>query len=183
MKKQKSQLLILLGVLIVTALGYLGLKYMNQNQSGDIEEVSEVEVLSIPADEVIGFSYDYEGEIYSFVKEEDSWIYEGDTSLDLDESMVDDMIGSVTNISSEHEISEPDDFEQYGLKEPARTVTLQTAEQEYKLMFGDYNSMIGKYYICLDGQQTVYTTSGYRYTEFETTPEDLTVVLEEESTE
>ena len=32
MKKQKSQLLILLGVLIVTALGYLGLKYMNQNQ-------------------------------------------------------------------------------------------------------------------------------------------------------
>ena len=35
----------------------------------------------------------------------------------------------------------------------------------------------------LDGKETVYTTSGYRYTSFDTTPENLVVVPEEETTE
>lgn len=183
MKKQKMQLFILLAALLIAVGGYFGLKYLNGRTSDSQAATSDVTVLALSVDDITGFSYDYEGTTYSFVKDGDNWLYEGDQTLDLDESQVSSLLGNVVNISSEQEITDVEDLKQYGLASPQRTVTLETADTSYSLQFGDYNSIISKYYLKLDGGETVYTTSGYHYTSFDTTPEELAVVEENDAVE
>lgn len=173
MKRQKMQLFLLLGALLIAAGGYFGLKYLNGRTSENQAADSEVTVLALTVDDITGFSYDYDGTTYSFVKEDGNWLYEGDKTLDLDESQVSSLLGSVVKITSANEITGVEDLTQYGLSAPARTVTLRTADKDYTLQFGDYNSMISKYYLKLEDGENVYTTSGYRYTSFDITPESL----------
>ena len=183
MKKKKIQLIILLGVLLLTVGFYFCLKTWNESQSEAEITVEEVAVMEVNIEEVTGFSYDYEGTTYSFLKTGENWICENDTTLDLDESQVQSLIGNITKLTSEYAIADAEDLEQYGLEIPARTVVLETANQEYKIMFGDYNSIISKYYILVNEDTTVYTTSGYRYTSFDIAPEELVAVEESAETE
>ena len=183
MKKQRLQLITLLIILLAAVGGYFGLKAYNEKQSNAPSESTYFSVFDIAMGELTAFSYDYEGVEYSFVREENSWLYEGDTTLDIDEGMISSILNNVDNISSDTEITGVTDYEQYGLETPARTITLVTAEQEYKLYFGDYNDMIAKYYLQVDGKSEVYTTSGSRYMAFDFLPQDIVVETETEEAE
>ena len=91
------------------------------------------------------------------------------------------MAGRVAALTVGNTITGVTDFAQYGLEEPSKTFTFETASQSYTYNVGDYNDMASVYYICEPGSDTVYTVSSITVTQFNF---DVTeIVEEEESTE
>lgn len=89
--------------------------------------------------------------------------------------------GSVKVLTASNTITGVTDFAQYGLDEPSKTFTFETASQSYTFNVGDYNDMASVYYICEPHSDTVYTVSSITVTQFNF---DVTeIVEEEESTE
>ena len=67
MNKQKRLFIILVVVLIVCLAGYMGLLHYNKYKSDDSEsESTSVEALSIESSTVRSFSFDINGEQYTF---------------------------------------------------------------------------------------------------------------------
>ena len=83
MKKQKIQMLVLLGVLLLLCGTFLGVKKYNQKQAEKPEETDQVVVIDVSTEDIVRFSYDYEGETYAYEKEDDTWYYAPDHSLKL----------------------------------------------------------------------------------------------------
>lgn len=184
MKKQQKQLLILLLVLVALAACFLGVKQYNKVQSKKpAEETQEQIVIAVDDDEMLRFTYDYEGVSYTFEKEEGIWYYADDHSLKINQNQIIAMINKVAPLKVQQVISDVTDMSQYGLLEPARTITYETATDTFTLLAGNYNSMARIYYICLPTENTVYTVNGPVINGFNYTLEDLVEVEETETVE
>ncbi|MDE7223946.1 MAG: DUF4340 domain-containing protein [Acetatifactor sp.] len=199
MRKQNRQFIILAVVLIVLVGGYIGLTQYNSRQQEQEADQSEKEVLvDISRDDILRFSYEYNGEAYAFEKKETAvdiqgegisdeaeetqvesrWVYTEDETLNLMQSRLNTMAGKLTNIVAVNLISDVTDMSQYGLEEPANVLHWETEYGSYTYNVGDYNSIASVYYICEPGSDTVYTVSASLGTGFDYSLEDL---IEEET--
>lgn len=186
MKKQKIQMLVLLGVLLLLCGAFLGVKKYNQKQAEKPEETDEVVVIDVSTEDIVRFSYDYEGETYSYEKEDDTWYYAPDHSLKLLQYRTGNLMSGLAPLKTEQVIENVTDLEQYGLKEPKQTVTYETATESYILYVGSQNSVTGGYYVCMPSQSTVYMVEASAINKLTVTAEDLidtTADTTEESTE
>lgn len=175
MKKQQKQFLILLVVLVALVAGLFGLKQYNQTQSKQpIEQEAVITVVAFSSEDIVRFSYDYEGTTYSFVKEEGTWYYAEDKPISLIQTSIADMIAGVALLTAELAIENVTDMTQYGLTEPQRTLRLETEAESVTLLVGDYNSMSDVYYLSKAGDTTVYAVSPAVMEAFERSLEDVT---------
>lgn len=182
MKKQKKQMLILLLLLVLLGAGFLGIRQYNKTQSGKpAKDDDTVTVAQINEDEILKFSYDYQEENYSFEKEDGVWYLENDHNVSLRQSGVNTMLMGFTPLKAEQVIENVTDMSQYGLEQPACTITLETAEETYIFQVGDNNAMSGIYYLKKPEENTVYLVDEAAINRFHKTPEDLKEA--EESTE
>ena len=155
MKKQKIQMLVLLGVLLLLCGTFLGVKKYNQKQAEKPEETDQVVVIDVSAEDIVRFSYDYEGETYSYEKEDDTLYYAPDHSLKLLQYRTGNLMSGLAPLKTGQVIENVTDLEQYGLKEPKQTITYETATESYILYVGSQNSVTGGYYVCMPSQSTV----------------------------
>lgn len=181
MKKQRKQLIILLVVLAVLAACFLGLQQYNKIQSETPQEEEGITIVNLDRDEIVKFSYDYEGETYQFEKEGDTWYYAEDHSLNLNQNTITAKVAKVSPLEAEQVIENVTDLTQYGLDEPSKVVTFETATESVILYMGDYNSVTQVYYVCKPSETTVYTVEAHNVTAFNYALEDL--IEEEEETE
>lgn len=75
MKKQKKQLIALCILLLICIVAWVGLTKWNKSQEQkkqEEEEASKVMVTDITTEDVKAFSYQYNNETLSFVKEDDT---------------------------------------------------------------------------------------------------------------
>lgn len=111
MNKQKRLFIILVVVLIVCLAGYMGLLHYNKYKSDDSEsESTSVEALSIESSTVRAFSFDINGEQYTFSRVQAA----GDESIEDSTEESEESISSGTDStegseSSETEASETED--------------------------------------------------------------------------
>ena len=182
MKKQKIQMLVLLAILVVLAAGFLGIRQYNQMQSEEPQEETGITVVDIAAEDIVRFSYDYEYVTYTFEKEEDTWYAAEDHSLNLVQTSVNSMITDVAPFIAEQVIENVTDMSQYGLAQPARTISFETASESYIFYVGDFNDVSSVYYLCRPSETTVYVVPALTVNRFNRTLEEL-VEEEEESTE
>lgn len=178
MKKQRRQLLLLLLVLLALAGGYFGLDYYNKNIP-EQEEIKEY-VVEIAEDSIQRISYIYEEKEYAFVKEEELWKYEDDTTVNIIQTSIDTMENRGENLTYMDKIENVTDFSQYGLENPSRYFSFETTENVHTFYVGDYNSFSYGYYICEPDSDTVYLVGSTVITAFQRHLEDL---IEEENTE
>lgn len=183
MKKQRRQMIFLLVLLVALVGGFFGLKQYNKVQSEQPEEEEGIIVVDMNRDDIIKFSYDYEGVTYEFVKEDDTWYYAADKALNIDQSSVSLKTMKMCPLNAEHMIENVTDMTQYGLDEPSKTLQFETATESVILYVGDYNSVSKVYYMCKPSENTVYTVSSPNVTVFNYTPEDFIEEEEVESTE
>lgn len=197
MRKQSRQFIILAVVLIVLIGGYIGLTQYNSRQQEQEADPMEGEVLvDISRDDILRFSYVYNGETYAFEKVETAaasqedgggaesrWVSTSDASLNLIQSRLNTMAGKLTNITARNLINDVTDMSQYGLEEPANVLHWETDQGSYTYNVGDYNSIGSVYYICEPGSHTVYTVSASLGTGFDYSLEDLIEEEADESTE
>lgn len=173
MKKQRKQMVLLLILLVALVAGFFGLKQYNKLQSEAPEEETDVTIVDMDTDEIIKFSYDYEDETYSFVKEEDIWYYADDKSLTLNQTSITPKVAKVSPLTAEHVIEDVTDMTQYGLDEPSKILQFETATESVILYVGDYNSVSKVYYVCKPSETTVYTVAASNVTVFNYSLEDL----------
>ena len=108
MNKQKRLFIILVVVLIVCLAGYMGLLHYNKYKSDDSEsESTSVEALSIESSTVRSFSFDINGEQYTFSRVQAA----GDKSIEDSTEKSEESISSGTDSTEESESSETEDVQ------------------------------------------------------------------------
>lgn len=177
MKKGK-RLLILLAVVAVFGVGayLLNLNTQKQEAAQEAEDNTEKTVLfTSTADDTAKLAYTYNGDTLSFVKKDDSWVYEPRESFPLDTSAVDSMLSDLESVSAERTVSETSEDEaEYGLDSPAMIITLTENDGTAKqISIGDKNSVTGDYYATVASKDGIYTISSDLYNAFDVTLMDL----------
>ncbi len=181
MEKQKKQLLGLLVILIVAVIAFIVVKNLPDEEEEDT--TASYEVTDLNADNVTKLVYTNENGTLTLNKNGDEWTCEEDRSVDIDEDMVNTMVGKVASLTSENKIENVEDISQYGLDNPSLTILVSDGTTSYTLLIGDYNETTYTYYMCLENDKsTVYTTQSVAISSFQNnTLEDITAEAETET--
>lgn len=183
MERQKKQLAVLTVVLIAAVIILIVLIKYFDKASEDASEENHFTINNIQADKVIRFAFTNSAGTVSLTKNAQEWIYDNDSSLDMDEDKVTELIQTVAPLNSENRIEEVENLEMYGLADPALTILVSDGEEVCTMMIGDLNEMTGTYYLCLEGKESViYDVNPQIVSAFGTTLEDL-VTAKEQTTE
>lgn len=180
MKKQRIQMIIILVLLVICACGYY---FVSHN---DLEETEEVNVSTIhltnaQADSIENLSFYYNGELQKYTKENDIWYFESDKSLEISQSDLKNMVTYICSISPSKVISDPSGLEEYGLDNPANTISFTTTDGVTQTLYiGDYFDMDGTNFARIDGDNNVYTVASYYANTFAKNVSDLVVTEEAE---
>lgn len=188
MKKQKKQLIALCILLLICIVAWVGLTKWNKSQEQkkqEEEESSKVTVTYVNTEDVNAFSYQYNNETLSFVKEDDTWYYEADKSISLDQDTMETLIATTAQLTAEQEIKDYEDLSEYGLETPSNTITLTTGDGTTTLLIGNKNDMLSQYYVKTDQSDSIYLAGSAVYTTYQKGIADLTVTesTEESATE
>lgn len=188
MKKQKKQLIALCILLLICSVAWVGLTKWNKSQEQkkqEEEEASKVTVTDVNTEDVNAFSYQYNNETLSFVKEDDTWYYEADKSISLDQDTMETLIATTAQLTAEQEIKDYEDLSEYGLETPSNTITLTTGDGTTTLLIGNKNDMLSQYYVKTDQSDSIYLAGSAVYTTYQKGIADLTVteITEESATE
>lgn len=184
MRKQNIQMLVLVSILVLCILGYLLVKAMPEEET-QVNSQSHM-VTNVIQEDVVEISYLYEGDIIELAKENDMWVVKENMAWNLEQSMIDTMLGYICSITTDTVIEDPQSLEEYGLLNPSNTICLTLSDGGVvQLLIGDYINMTGEYYALLAGDVNVYTVSSYIPMAFEKSVEELLVIEEaaEETTE
>ena len=183
MKKQKKQLIALCILLLICIVAWVGLTKWNKSQEQkkqEEEEASKVTVTDVNTEDVNAFSYQYNNETLSFVKEDDTWYYEADKSISLDQDTMETLIATTAQLTAEQEIKDYEDLSEYGLETPSNTITLTTGDGTTTLLIGNKNDMLSQYYVKTNQSDSIYLAGSAVYTTYQKGIADLSVT---ESTE
>jgi len=181
MKKKQRQMIGMLLALVVLAAAFLGIRQYNKNASSENSTTEDTQetVLDVNSDDITSFSYVYEGGTYAFEKEDDTWYYADDHSLNLNQDRIKAMILKVAPLKADQVIENVTDMSQYGLADPERTIQYETADRSVIINVGNLNSMTSQYYVAFPSEMKVYVVATNVVTGFNYTLEDLV----EETTE
>ena len=180
MKKQRKQLVIMAVFLGFLICAYFGLGVYNDTQAQKEEEEQTVIVTNFDYEDVVAFSYDYNEETYTFTKTDDVWTYDQKPGFDVDESLVESMLATAGSLLGEEIITEYESIETYGFDTPQKTLSFTLSDgSTINIQIGDYNDIVGYYYLMIDGDSNLYLVDGTLLSTFEVSYTELEYVEEE----
>ncbi len=182
MKKQGKT--ILAGLLVLCVLGgaYVGIGYNKEQQAAKAQAAEDAarDYLTDMGD-VTYFSYENNGETLEFEKEDGTWYYAPDHSVNLIQSTLDSMAVDVKKIEITRTLEGADGLEAYGLSEPVNRITIRDTDGNTQtVLLG--NAAGDDIYACLDGQETVTVIGLELQSMTEKTLDDLTEMETEAET-
>ena len=167
--KRSKRLYTLLGLLAVVLIATIGVLNYEEKKE-EIKESGEA-VLEIPAENVTGLSWEADGEVFSFRKN-DGWKKDSDENFPVNEGEIEKLLAVFEKVSASFIIENVEDFDQYGLENPEGIVTLVTDEKNYEIKFGDFSTMDSQRYISI-GDGNVYLAAEDPMEAFDVTLSDL----------
>lgn len=182
---KKKQILILAVVLAILAVVYGALSFGNKKAKEEEKAQEENQVIQV-ADlgEILSFSYEApEQEPLRFEKEKDDWVCADDKKMELEQTYPSDIADAFASLTASRKMEEIDALEDYGLKEPAYTVTLQPKDgKEMTFYIGD--STGDEYYLQAEGEEDViYTVASSVVMTLDHSLEDMKKTEEDEDAE
>ena len=186
MQKQKKQMVILVILLILLILAYIGVHFYSKKQEEKEEAKTEAEkitVTDIEVSDITQFSYVLDGTTLSFTKNGTEWTYDGDQSIDIDESALETLLKKAAAITATDEVTEYDNLADFGLDNPANTVTLKTDAGLTTIYIGSQNEITSEYYLKTGDSDTIYVVDSATATGFDKSIEDLTAKTDDTETE
>lgn len=155
--KQKKGLIILLVILIVLCGIYYAMRSYNENQEqkkAEEEKENIIQVVDIENPVEITYSAD-DGSSMSFVKEDGTWYYKDDKETSLIQDTVQNIADTVSNVTAEKQIEDPDPLESYGLDTPSYTITVTGEDGTTQTIYiGDGADT--DYYMAVGEKEEVY---------------------------
>lgn len=152
--------LVILAALIGT---YFAVKALSMTAANKDADEGTITVNPMNSEDIQKFSYIYEGETITFVKEADTWYYDGDRNFPVDQSALASKLTSVCSMSVSRSFEAQDDaLAEYGLDEPSNKITLTDRNgKETILEVGDKNNLNNEYYCRVNGENTIYTVGAF----------------------
>ena len=176
MKKSKRQMLLAsVFVLVLLLVVYFFLDFSNRKKDTETEtETQGEQVIAVQTDELSHISIENESGTIYFTKKDNNWVYEEDENFPLDEDVFDNLVSTLQEISAVRTLENAGDLKEYGLEEPAVTVTAETKDgTKRELYIGNQNTSTGDYYARTGVRDMVYTIDGTTAGAFACTLYDL----------
>lgn len=127
---------------------------------------------SFAAGDVTSIRYAYGGETLGLNYDSGSWTMADDPDYHLDASACNTMVTALASLNAKRKLT-AQPGEDYGLADPAVTVTVTAAGETNTFAFGTENPVTGDLYVQKAGDDAVYTVSGSKAACFERTKADL----------
>lgn len=153
MKRGKKLILLLVILAVLIAVTFAVLKLTPEDTDAENEDTG-VSVFTLDPEAVTRLTWTYQEETITFVKSDDGWSCADDSAFPLEESYLTSMLTALSNVVANKTIEAPEDPAQYGLEEPACTVTV-TAGAETEILIGDETGIGGERYLSI-GDGNVY---------------------------
>lgn len=173
--KTKQRTLALLLVLVLILGGLLWLV----TRSNAKEEVASsaaaegtITLSSFAVGDLEQIQYTYSGETYTLTYDAGNWTLADDPDYHLDASACNTMATALASLNAKRQLT-AEAGEDYGLTDPAVTVTVTASGETSTFAFGTQNPVTGDMYVQKDGDDAVYTVSGNKAACFELTKADL----------
>ena len=178
--KRNKKLLVMLAVLVVLAgATVLATKLTEKSKVVD-QDADDVVIFTVAPEEVTSLSWVYGGETCTAVLRDGVWCSGADSSVLLDEDYLNEMIAQLASVTAYRTLDDPDDFENYGLREPQNTICVNYLD-DLTLFLGNETGIGGQYYCSIDDGK-VYLVSESIVEAFSYSLDDI-LLPEEEATE
>lgn len=171
--KQRSLTVLLALVLVLGGLLWL-ITRSNAAEEAASSAAAEGSILlsSFAAGDVTSIQYAYGGETLSLNYDSGSWTLADDPGYHLDASACNTMVTALASLNAKRQLA-AQPGEDYGLADPAVTVTVTAAGETNTFAFGSQNPVTGDLYVQKNGDDAIYTVSGNKAACFEQTKADL----------
>lgn len=173
--KTKQRTLAVLLVLVLVLGGLLWfVSRSNAAEEAASSAAAEGSILlsSFAAGDVTSIRYAYGGETLTLNYDSGSWTLADDPDYHLDASACNTMVTALASLNAKRQLT-AQSGEDYGLADPAVTVTVTAAGETNTFAFGTENPVTGDLYVQKAGDDAVYTVSGNKAACFELTKADL----------
>lgn len=169
--KTKQRTLAVLLVLVLVLGGLLWfVSRSNAAEEAASSAAAEGSILlsSFAAGDVTSIRYAYGGETLTLNYDSGSWTLADDPDYHLDASACNTMVTALASLNAKRQLT-AQPGEDYGLADPAVTVTVTAAGKTNTFAFGTENPVTGDLYVQKAGDDAVYTVSGNKAACFELT--------------
>ena len=160
--KTKQRTLAVLLVLVLVLGGLLWVvSRSNAAEEGASSAAAEGSILlsSFAAGDVTSIRYAYGGETLTLNYDSGSWTLADDPDYHLDAAACNTMVTALASLNAKRQLT-AQPGEDYGLADPAVTVTVTAAGETNTFAFGTENPVTGDLYVQKAGDDAVYTVSG-----------------------
>lgn len=146
--KRDKKIAVLLGVLFCISLAAFGVSKYEERK--EIIKNSDEIIMEVAKEDVSTLSWECETGSLSFHKGEDgTWLYDGDEAFPVSEEKIDELLELFQEFGVSFRIEEVEDFGSYGLDKPVCTIRMETEDQSYEILLGDYSTMDSERYVSI----------------------------------
>ena len=173
--KTKQRTLVVLLVLVLLLGGLLWLVTRSnaaEEAASSAAAEGSIVLSSFAAGDVASIQYTYGGETLTLNYDSGSWSLADDPDYHLDASSCNTMVTALSALNAKRQLT-AQPSEDYGLAEPAVTVTVTAAGETNTFAFGAQNPVTGDMYVQKTGDDAIYTVSGNKAACFELTKAEL----------
>lgn len=176
MNRGKKMLALLIALLLCIG-GYRGAQLLG-GESATVQETSGSFALDThTADDLTGLAWQTGGEALSFTRTDGTWTVTGNAAYPLDQADVQAMADDLLALTGSRQLNGVTDPADYGLAEPAFTVTANWSDgTSTTYALGDETPFGGSYYLSLGQEGIIYTVDADISDIFDTTLSALTVL-------
>ena len=153
-----KKLILVLALLVVCLAAYFAVRQLNLEET-NAEETDIIYINQAETDEIIGFSFVNNGETLSFTKDGETWKYDGNEALSMNQVSMTSMVAMLAKIEAENKLEDHEALSEYGLDTPSNTITITTKEGTKELLIGNENEAVDGYYAMINGEDIVYLIS------------------------
>lgn len=183
MDGQKKQFIGICVLVVLCVAAYFGLKAYNEKaaekEQQEIED-KKIEAVSIDKEKVKSFSYQVDENTLTFEKEEDTWYYKEDHSINIDQDAISTMLESAAEVTAEQKLENVEDISEYGFDSPTNVLTFEMEDGTRTITIGMQNEITSEYYIMDNNSNAIYVVQTNLNATFSKSVEDVTVEEEEE---
>lgn len=171
-KQRTLAVLLVLVLLMGGTLFWLNRSNARAEEAASAAAEGDITLSSFAAGDVEQIQYTYRGETLTLNYDSGSWTLADDPDYHLDESACNTMVTALASLNAKRQLT-AQSGEDYGLSDPAVTVTVTADGQTSTFAFGTENPVTGDMYVQKEGDDAVYTVSGNKAACFELTKADL----------
>lgn len=165
--KQKRNLIVLLGVLVVVMLAYVGVtKYTEAKAEAEAEaeallaEENTIYVSDLDYSSIVEVTFYYTEEL-TFELVDDTWLYAENPTVPITDTYISYIVSDYSTLIAERDLSGGEEISAYGLDEPSYYVIL-TDDTGTETTFYIGDAADTGYYLTIGDKSSVYTVdSGY----------------------